>query len=274
MPPTPAVDLKARAMFWDADEPLLHDEAGRLKAQDEQSAPISTQFRGYVQSSRNPHPQSGVHVPAFSDARIDALLSQSRDAETMQALGRLRLVHAEYTKRVFLLSNLPVEVPVDRFVPFNELMPDRLELELIRRGNVPLTPLGLQKMRPDLAADRDTANNLIRASMLMNAQNAMQAMPVLWRTMMVVASFRAGDKRKTNHQHLFLGEQMNSDGIAMVGKVPKTDDIQRLLVEGYPDIPGSGWGKIEDLTVDFLHSGKPTSLHKAVRDDDDGNGGI
>ena len=191
----------------------------------------------------------------------------------MQALGRLRLVHAKYEKRVFLLSNLPVEVPVDRLVPFADLMPDRLELELIRKGNIPLTPLGLLKMRPDVAPNRDTAKNLIRASMLTNAPTAMQAMPILWRTMMVVASFRAGDKRKTDHQHLFLGQQMNSDGIAMVGKFPRTDDIQRLLVEGYPDIPGSGWGEIEDLTVDFLHSGMAVQVSKADLDDaGDGEG--
>jgi hypothetical protein len=48
---------------------------------------------------------------------------------------------------------------------------------------------------------------------------------------------------------------MDSDGIAMVGKVPRPEVIQRLLVEGHPDIPGSGWDEIEDLTVDFLHSG-------------------
>jgi hypothetical protein len=64
----------------------------------------------------------------------------------MQALGRLRLVHAPYQKRVFLLSNLPVEVPIDRLVSFTDLIPDRLELELIRRGNIPLTPLGLLKI--------------------------------------------------------------------------------------------------------------------------------
>ena len=103
--------------------------------------------------------------------------------------------------------------------------------------------------------------------MLMNAQTAMQAMPILWRTMMVVASFRAGDKRKTDHQHLFLGQQMSSDGIAMVGKVPRPEDIQRLLVEGHPDIPGSGWGDIEDLTVEFVHSGIAMQVSKADLDD-------
>jgi hypothetical protein len=267
MPPPPEIDLKARALFWDSAEPLQHDEFGNFRPAGAEPVTIPTQFRGYVQSSRNPLPQSGVHVPAFSDARIDALLTQSRDTETMQALGRLRLVHAKYPKRVFLLSNLPVEVPVDRLVPFSDLMPDRLELELIRRGNVPLTPLGLLKMRPDLAANRDTASNLIRSSMLTHAQTAMQAMPIFWRTMMVLARFRAGDERKTDHQHLFMGQQMDSDGIAMVGKVPRPEDIQRLLVEGHPDIPGSGWGDLEDLTVDFLHSGISVQVSKADLDD-------
>jgi len=29
-------------------------------------------------------------------------------------------------------------------------MPDRLEMELSKAGDLPLTPLGLEKMRPDL----------------------------------------------------------------------------------------------------------------------------
>ena len=81
-------------------------------------------------------------------------------------MGRLRLVHAKYQKRVFLLSNLPVEVPVDRLVPFNDLMPDRLELELIRRGNIPLTPLGLLKMRPDVASNNEQAKKLLQQCFL------------------------------------------------------------------------------------------------------------
>lgn len=127
-----------------------------------------------------PHPQSGVHVPSFSDARIDALLTQSRDAETMQALGRLRLVHAKYPKRVFLLRKRPVEVPVDRLVPFTDLMPDRLELDLIRRGNVPLTPLGLLKMRPNLASNNEQAKKLLQRSCVADPSRLM-ALPELVR---------------------------------------------------------------------------------------------
>lgn len=255
MPPTPEVDLKARALFWDAAEPLQHDEAAQFRPKGAEAPKQATQFRGYIQSSRNPQPQSGIHVLAFSDARIDALLAQSRDAETMQALGRLRLVHAPYQKRVFLLSNLPVELPIDQLVTFSELMPARLELELIRRGNIPITALGLLKMRPDLCSTRDDANHLIQASNLADPKQSLHLMPGLWRSSIFVARFRAGNQRNTNQQHLFLGEQMESDGLAMAGKPPRLEDVRTILERGYPDLEGSGWGKVQDLTVDFLYEG-------------------
>ena len=57
--------------------------------------------------------------------RVEAVQKQIREAETVQAIAQLRLVWAEYQKRVFLLSNLPVEMPVDHLIEFNGLMPDR-----------------------------------------------------------------------------------------------------------------------------------------------------
>jgi hypothetical protein len=173
----------------------------------------------------------------------------------MQALGRLRLVHASYQKRVFLLSNLPVELPIDQLVTFSELMPARLELELIRRGNIPITALGLLKMRPDLCSTRDDANYLIQASNLADPKQSLHLMPGLWRSSIFVARFRAGNQRNTNQQHLFLGEQMESDGLAMAGKPPRLEDVRTILERGYPDLEGSGWGKVQDLTVGFLHEG-------------------
>ena len=68
---------------------------------------------------------------------------------------------AEYQKRVFLLSNLPVEMPVDHLIEFNDLMPDRLEMELIKKGDIPLTPLGLEKMRPDLELSKEAIKHCI-----------------------------------------------------------------------------------------------------------------
>ena len=66
-----------------------------------------------------------------------------REAESIQAIARLRLVHNKQRKRVFILSNVPLEVPIDQLVKFDDLMPDRLEYEFLKAGNIPLTPLGL-----------------------------------------------------------------------------------------------------------------------------------
>lgn len=62
----------------------------------------------------------------------------------------------------------------------------------------------------------------------------------------------------------------------MVGKVPRHDDIHRLLIEGHPDIPRSAWGEIEGLTVEFLHSSTAMQVSKADpgdASDEEGNGG-
>jgi hypothetical protein len=82
--------------------------------------------------------------------------------------ARLRLVWADYQKRVFLLSNLPVEMPVDHLIEFNDLMPDRLEMELIRKGDLPLTPLGLEKMRPDLEMSKEAIKSFSTGAMQMS----------------------------------------------------------------------------------------------------------
>ena len=258
-------------MFWDDPEPLQHDLGALDDNRDNPHVRLPTELRGYTQSHLNPCPQSGVYVPAFSDPRIEAIHAQIRDAETMQALGRLRLVHSAYRKRVFLLSNLPVEVPVDQLLAFDDLMPDRLELELIRKGNIPLTPLGLMKMRPDLAKTRDQARWLLNASSLALPSNGVAALPTLWRSMLLLVEFQAGDARRRTHSHLFAGRNMSSDGIAMVGKVPSTKEIEQLLVEGDPEIEGSGWGKIDSIKTSFVHAGEVwTHTRQELEDDDEG----
>ena len=170
----------------------------------------------------------------------------------MQALGRLRLVHAKYPKRVFLLSNLPVEVPVDRLVSFSDLMPDRLELELIRRGNIPLTPLGLLKMRPDLASNNEQAKKLLQRSSVTDPSRLM-ALPELVRAGLFVLEFDAENAGQTNtHRHLFtLPDQQgyrdedHPEIIVAVGSVPMAAWV-RLLEQCEDDLAGSGWGGVHN----------------------------
>ena len=167
-------------------------------------------------------------------------------------MGRLRLVHAKYPKRVFLLSNLPVEVPVDRLVPFTDLMPDRLELELIRRGNVPLTPLGLLKMRPDLASNNEQAKKLLQRSCVTDPSRLM-ALPELVRAGLFVLEFEAENAGRTNtHRHLFMlpdqqghRDKDHPEVTVSAGSVPMAAWI-RLLEHGEDGMESSGWGGVHN----------------------------
>ncbi len=135
------IGQQARALFGNSGNPLAYDDLEN---------PPSDQVE-YWLSNRSPHTPAVITIPSFSDPRIEAVQKQIRDAETVQAIARLRLVWADYKKRVFLLSNLPVEMPVDHLIEYNDLMPERLEMELIKKGDLPLTPIGLEKMRPTWA---------------------------------------------------------------------------------------------------------------------------
>ena len=101
-------------------------------------------------------------------------------AESIQAISKLRLIHNKHRKRVFILSNVPLEIPVDQLIKFDDLMPDRLEYEFLKAGNIPLTPLGLLKLRPDLAANNEGAKKLIQRSSL-NQPERLKALPRLQR---------------------------------------------------------------------------------------------
>ncbi|WP_147298881.1 hypothetical protein [Rhodosalinus sediminis] len=251
MPRPSSVDYKARAMFWDDPELLQHDLGVLEEGGVNPHVRLPAELRGYTQSDLNPRPQSGVYVPCFSDPRIEAIHAQIREAETMQALGRLRLVHSPYRKRLFLLSNLPVEVSVDRLLAFDNLMPDRLEMELLRKGHVPLTPVGLMKMRPDLVTSEEQAKKLLQRSRVSQLDN-LKALPDLRRFSLFAVEFEAKNAgRTTHHKHLFIvpGQRGERQGDApevliSVGKLPVKDWLE-LLERGDEQIEGSGWGSVE-----------------------------
>lgn len=257
-PPMEIIDLQGRAMFWSANDPLQHDEGSQFKVRGAKDLRPPEAFRGFIQSKRNTSPQSGVRIMSFSDRRIDVLLAQTRDAETMQALGRLRLVHSQYRKRVYLLSNLPVEVPIDGFVQFNDLMPGKLELELMKHGNIPLTPLGILKMRPDLASGEEHAKSILKRSNLVGPK-ALAAMPDLVRSGMMIIEFEAENAGRWNkHKHLFILKDQQAERLEEAqsvqissGSIPFQAWV-RLLENGDPDLDrSSGWGAIRNPRLVF-----------------------
>ena len=238
-PPIDEVEQQARAVFGGSGNPLSYD--------DKEILPVDQ--LDYWLSERTPHTASAITVPSFSDPRVEAVQKQIREAETVQAIARLRPVWAEYQKRVFLLSNLPVEMPVDHLIEFNDLMPDRLEMELITTGDLPLTPLGLEKMRPDLGYAGAKARMLYQPdrSKASDPKRLLTQLPDLVRTAAQVATFKAGDKRKTTHQHLFLPKDYSGSPTTSI-YTPRTDEE----AEAYLTI-GWGSGAITEFNLEYLY---------------------
>ena len=189
----------------------------------------------------------------FSDSRIKAVQKQIREAETVQAIARLRLVWADYQKRVFLLSNLPVEMPVDHLIEFNDLMPDRLEMELIKKGDLPLTPLGLEKMRPDLGYAGASARKLFQSdrSKASDPKRLLTQLPDLIRTATQIATFKAGDKRKTTHQHLFLPKDYSGSPTTSLYTPWTDDEAEAYLTARW------GEGAITEFNLEYLYGPEP-----------------
>lgn len=248
-PPQSDIDGQARALWWNDDQTLDHDDAALLGAPPETDLP--KELRGYL--TTDPEQAAGVYVRAFRDCRIEAVHQQVREAETVQAIARLRLVHSERVKNVYLLGNLPIEMPVNRLMAWNDLMPNEAELQLIEKGNVPLTPLGWMKMRPDLASNENQAKNLNKRQGIRDQSSVLEASPLFVRLGCMVLSFkqvRDGKLHGRTQQHLFRTRGViDEDRNGVTAPVP-VDEWIDYLTNGNPEVEGSGWGPIAmtDLT--------------------------
>ena len=118
--------------------------------------------------------------------------------------------------------------------------------------------MGLAKLRPDLATNRENAKKMLQRSKLSIAQDYKEqskdrleelkhltVIPILQRFGIIIVEFRAGNNGRTRtHQHLFMMDEEaktvlegdNSLKMA-VSKVPM-DDWTALLEKG--------WGTIEE----------------------------
>ena len=138
-------------------------------------------------------------------------------------------------------------MPVDHLIEFNDLMPDRLEMELIKKGDLPLTPLRLEKMRPDLKLSKEAIKKLVQRSKASDPKRLLTQLPDLVRTATQIATFKAGDKRKTLHQHLFLPKDYSgSPTVSLYTPWTEAEVLSHLT---------AGWGQdaITDLKLEYLY---------------------
>jgi hypothetical protein len=64
----------------------------------------------------------GVEVSFHPDPTCQSVLQQVREGEIVQIVDRLRGVNRTVPPSVFLLTNIPTEIPVDRLIPWRELL--------------------------------------------------------------------------------------------------------------------------------------------------------
>lgn len=141
-PPPWAVEAVARAWFAGDMEPgTVTREQSALVARNGDTATITR--------------------TAFTDPRCQEILESIREQESLQAVDRLRLIHAAAPKTIYLLSNLPLPgLPPDELVRLDDLLlPGRLA-EVMLRDSALVGPAALAARHPDLfqtdkAAERE-----------------------------------------------------------------------------------------------------------------------
>jgi hypothetical protein len=104
------IERDAKALFFDC--PGIHLQ---LLPRGER---LPEQERGYLMRDGQ---QIGAPVSCHPDPQINALLEQIREAETVQAIGRIRAVRAEQAKHAYIICDLPIPgLWVDRLINWKD----------------------------------------------------------------------------------------------------------------------------------------------------------
>jgi hypothetical protein len=131
--PVVTIEDQLRAVFGDSDVPLNLTVDEKLVAS---KTSILRADNKRVEARFQSHP----------DPRGASLLQQSREAQSEQAIARLRLLDANIPKRVLVLSNVPLPgLPVDEWLKFAAVVQEKTNVQIsnkyqkleraIREGN-------------------------------------------------------------------------------------------------------------------------------------------
>ena len=138
-PPFEEMERMARALWFDSVEPLKLGKEFRTEVQ-----------RGITSTCCM---EVGVMVSVHLDPRVQMVMEQCRESETLQGIDRLRLIWSTEGKDVYILSNLPLDLPIDHFLTLDELASGTTKLtEAFKKmkGVLPLSPTWLSDHMPEL----------------------------------------------------------------------------------------------------------------------------
>lgn len=119
--PVVALEDQLRALFGDSDMPLSFTDGERLMA-------------SKTSLLRADDTRVDVKVRSHPDPRGAALLRQSREAQSEQAIARLRLLSTDTPKRVLVLSNVPLPgLPVNDWLKFDAVVQDKSDVQVSKK---------------------------------------------------------------------------------------------------------------------------------------------
>ena len=104
-----ALERQANGLWWDADKPITSvppNDNGQFFFE---KLPKAIRYKDNL-----PHV---IRTSCHPDSRAQVLIEQIREAETAQAIDRLRLVHGPKEPRdarVYILSSIPIDIEVDQ----------------------------------------------------------------------------------------------------------------------------------------------------------------
>jgi len=156
--PTDALESQAAALWWDNAEELVLTGKPLIE------------WRGIRGS--DPDILLGVKVAVCADWRTELLQQLQREAESTQAIDRLRLIHNIETKHCILLSSVPLDLTVDRLVSLSQLAKgSKIEqaLALAPKGVLPINPTFLKESFPELFPSIKSANKALEIAGLSGA---------------------------------------------------------------------------------------------------------
>jgi len=136
--PVHAVESIAACLWWDSDNEL------KLTGERHQ------EVRGYRLVNGD---KKGVKVMCCEDPRAQMVMEQLRECESLQAVDRVRLMHNDVKKHVYLMSNLPLDIDVDNLIKWKDMVSggSRIEQILASSPNIVLStsPLLLHVNYPE-----------------------------------------------------------------------------------------------------------------------------
>ena len=152
--PIDVIESQAAAIWWDSKKQLVL------------TGERCYEERGY--RLRDTDKKIGVHVMVCEDDRAQSVQQLQRECESLQAIDRLRLIHNQEIKNVFVLSNVPLDLTIDNLISLKSLInwKSRIEKALMRapHGVLVLSSEYLQNEYPELFTNKSMAKNEVRAA--------------------------------------------------------------------------------------------------------------